>query len=162
MPRRTRRVNQRSRRRCSIGNMPRPGRSRAAECFTFKAARRQQTGACGGGRYIASPDGATAATGSVDLDPGAGEASPRADDLRPAVVLRDAEGCWRRRAVIDGGKGQFSYAALEDLAWPPVAVGTPQKEELLFTRDRGGVCPSSQRPRLLLIQRIRDEAHRFA
>ena len=68
--------------------------------------------------------------------------------------------------VIDGGKGQLSaaYAALEELGLANlVAVGIAKKEELLFTRDREE--PIALRPNdraLLLIQRIRDEAHRFA
>src|SRR6185436_2931499 len=43
------------------------------------------------------------------------------------------------------------------------ATGIAKKEELLFTRDRVdpiALAPTS--PALLLIQRIRDEAHRFA
>ncbi len=68
--------------------------------------------------------------------------------------------------LIDGGKGQLSaaYAALEALGLANlVAVGIAKKEELLFTRDRVdpiALAPNS--PALLLIQRIRDEAHRFA
>ena len=68
--------------------------------------------------------------------------------------------------LIDGGKGQLSaaYAALEELGLANlVAVGIAKKEELLFTRDREE--PIALRPNdraLLLIQRIRDEAHRFA
>ena len=44
-----------------------------------------------------------------------------------------------------------------------VAVGIAKKEELLYTRDREDpiALPASD-PGLLLIQRIRDEAHRFA
>ena len=44
-----------------------------------------------------------------------------------------------------------------------MAVGIAKKEELLFTRDRQEpiVLPEND-PALLLIQRIRDEAHRFA
>jgi excinuclease ABC subunit C len=68
--------------------------------------------------------------------------------------------------LIDGGKGQLSaaYAALEELGLANlVAVGLAKKEELIFTR-------ASERPialavhdrALLLLQRIRDEAHRFA
>ncbi|HTK28710.1 MAG TPA: excinuclease ABC subunit UvrC [Vicinamibacterales bacterium] len=68
--------------------------------------------------------------------------------------------------LIDGGKGQLSaaYAALEELGLANlVAVGIAKKEELLFTRDRPDpiALPASD-PALLLIQRIRDEAHRFA
>ena len=68
--------------------------------------------------------------------------------------------------VIDGGKGQLSaaYEALESIGLANlVAVGIAKKEELLFTRDRQDplVLPEND-PALLLIQRIRDEAHRFA
>ncbi len=68
--------------------------------------------------------------------------------------------------VIDGGKGQLSaaYSALEALGLANlVAVGIAKKEELLFTRglDDAIALPSND-PGLLLIQRIRDEAHRFA
>ena len=44
-----------------------------------------------------------------------------------------------------------------------MAVGIAKKEELLFTRDRDdAIALSTDSPALLLIQRIRDEAHRFA
>jgi excinuclease ABC subunit C len=44
-----------------------------------------------------------------------------------------------------------------------VAVGIAKKEELLFTRDRDDpIQLATNDPALLLIQRIRDEAHRFA
>ena len=68
--------------------------------------------------------------------------------------------------LIDGGKGQLSaaYAALTSLGLSNlVAVGIAKKEELIYTRDRIdplALDPAS--PALLLIQRIRDEAHRFA
>jgi excinuclease ABC subunit C len=68
--------------------------------------------------------------------------------------------------LIDGGKGQLSsaYAALEELGLGNlVAVGIAKKEELLFTRDReDAIALPHESPTLLLIQRIRDEAHRFA
>src|SRR6185312_3984418 len=68
--------------------------------------------------------------------------------------------------LIDGGKGQLSaaYEALESLGLANlVAVGIAKKEELLFTRDRNEPIALAQNgPALLLIQRIRDEAHRFA
>jgi excinuclease ABC subunit C len=68
--------------------------------------------------------------------------------------------------LIDGGKGQLSmaYAALRELGLDQVvAVALAKKEELVFTRDREEpvVLPASS-PALLLLQRIRDEAHRFA
>jgi len=68
--------------------------------------------------------------------------------------------------LIDGGKGQLSaaYGALEALGLANlVAVGIAKKEELLFTRDHEEpIALAANDPALLLIQRIRDEAHRFA
>ena len=68
--------------------------------------------------------------------------------------------------VIDGGKGQLSaaYAALEDLGLANlVAAGLAKKEELIFTRDRDdAIALAASDPALLLLQKIRDEAHRFA
>jgi excinuclease ABC subunit C len=68
--------------------------------------------------------------------------------------------------VIDGGKGQLNaaYEALESLGLGNlVAIGLAKREELIFTRESGdpiGLTPSD--PALLLLQQIRDEAHRFA
>jgi excinuclease ABC subunit C len=68
--------------------------------------------------------------------------------------------------LIDGGKGQLSaaYEALETIGLGNlVAVGIAKKEEVLFTRDRQDpVALLEHDPALLLVQRIRDEAHRFA
>jgi excinuclease ABC subunit C len=68
--------------------------------------------------------------------------------------------------LIDGGKGQLeaAYAALEGLGLANlVAVGIAKKEELLFTRDHAEpLALATTSPALLLVQRIRDEAHRFA
>jgi excinuclease ABC subunit C len=68
--------------------------------------------------------------------------------------------------LIDGGRGQVSaaYEALESVGLGNlVAVGIAKREELLFTRDRQDpVVLSESDPALLLLQRIRDEAHRFA
>ena len=68
--------------------------------------------------------------------------------------------------LIDGGKGQLSaaYEALTNVGLGTlVAVGIAKKEELLFTRDREEpIALREESPALLLIRRIRDEAHRFA
>ncbi len=68
--------------------------------------------------------------------------------------------------VIDGGKGQLNaaYAALETVGLSNrVAVGLATKEELVFTRDRmEPLALDPHGPALRLLQRIRDEAHRFA
>lgn len=68
--------------------------------------------------------------------------------------------------VIDGGKGQLSaaYAALESVGLSNlVAVGLAKKEELVFTRDSMAPLALDRHGAALhLLQRIRDEAHRFA
>jgi excinuclease ABC subunit C len=68
--------------------------------------------------------------------------------------------------LIDGGKGQLSsaYTALEELGLANlVAIGIAKKEELLFARDRDeALALRPNDPALLLLERIRDEAHRFA
>jgi excinuclease ABC subunit C len=68
--------------------------------------------------------------------------------------------------VIDGGKGQLNaaYAALESIGLSNlVAVGLAKKEELVFTRDSDRpLALDAHGSALRLLQRIRDEAHRFA
>ena len=68
--------------------------------------------------------------------------------------------------LIDGGKGQLSaaYEALQELGLANlVAIGIAKKEELIFTRDHvDPIALPTDSPALLLITRIRDEAHRFA
>jgi excinuclease ABC subunit C len=88
------------------------------------------------------------------------------------VVMRryqrvlEAGGPFPDLIVIDGGKGQLgaAYAALEELGLANlVAVGLAKKEELVFTRDRDEpVALARSNSALLLLQQIRDEAHRFA
>ena len=86
--------------------------------------------------------------------------------LRRYRKLLEQGGPFPDLMLIDGGKGQLSaaYAALESLGLANlVAVGIAKKEELLFTRDRAEpIALAANDPALLLIQRIRDEAHRFA
>jgi excinuclease ABC subunit C len=86
--------------------------------------------------------------------------------LRRYRKLLEAGGPFPDLVLIDGGKGQLSaaYSALEELGLGNlVAVGIAKKEELLFTRDRAdAIALPREGPALLLIQRIRDEAHRFA
>jgi excinuclease ABC subunit C len=68
--------------------------------------------------------------------------------------------------LIDGGKGQLTaaYDGLEQIGLGNlVAVGIAKKEELLFTRHQPDpIALPENDPALLLIERIRDEAHRFA
>jgi excinuclease ABC subunit C len=68
--------------------------------------------------------------------------------------------------VIDGGPGQLAAAydglrevGLENL----VAIGLAKREELVFMRDRREpLALPGESPALHLLQRLRDEAHRFA
>jgi excinuclease ABC subunit C len=68
--------------------------------------------------------------------------------------------------LIDGGKGQVTaaYEALESVGLGGlVAVGIAKREELLYTRDGSEpIVLQASDPALLLLRRIRDEAHRFA
>ncbi|HEY2907011.1 MAG TPA: excinuclease ABC subunit UvrC [Vicinamibacterales bacterium] len=86
--------------------------------------------------------------------------------LRRYRKLLEQGGPFPDLVLIDGGKGQLSaaYAALEDLGLANLmAIGIAKKEELIFTRDSiDPIALSTTDPALLLIQRIRDEAHRFA
>jgi len=88
------------------------------------------------------------------------------------VVYRRYFGVLERRDVlpdlilIDGGKGQLNVAleALEELGldYVPV-VAVAKKEEILYTRSNSdGIQLDMGSEGLHLIQRIRDEAHRFA
>src|SRR6185369_17483283 len=81
-------------------------------------------------------------------------------------AVLEAGGPFPDLIVIDGGKGQLSaaYEALESIGLANlVAVGIAKKEELLYTRDRQEPLALAENDSaLLLIQRIRDEAHRFA
>ncbi len=68
--------------------------------------------------------------------------------------------------VIDGGAGQIG-AALKgflrlDIAPPPLIGLAKKKETILFTDGRPPLNLPLSHPGLQLIQRIRDEAHRFA
>ena len=99
---------------------------------------------------------------------------PATDDFASMeeVVLRryrkvlEAGGPFPDLILIDGGKGQLTaaYAALRQLGLEQlVAVGLAKQEEILFRRDRmEGIALPHETPALRLVQRIRDEAHRFA
>jgi excinuclease ABC subunit C len=86
--------------------------------------------------------------------------------LRRYRKLLELGGPFPDLVLIDGGKGQLTaaYAALEELGLANlVAIGIAKKEELLYTRDREDpIALAATDPALLLVQRIRDEAHRFA
>src|SRR5688572_3386683 len=162
-----------------------PGLPTRIECFDISTIQGAETVAsmvvCENGRMkrseyrkfrIRGPKAGTSVIGHRASD--VGQAQRILDDFasmqevvtrRYAKVLENG-GPFPDLILIDGGKGQLSaaYAALEGLGLSNlVAVGIAKKEELIFTRDRIdplALDPAS--PALLLIQRIRDEAHRFA
>jgi excinuclease ABC subunit C len=86
--------------------------------------------------------------------------------LRRYRTLLEHGGPFPDLILIDGGKGQLSaaYEALQELGLANlVAIGIAKKEELIFTRDHvDPIALATNSPALLLITRIRDEAHRFA
>jgi excinuclease ABC subunit C len=86
--------------------------------------------------------------------------------LRRYRKLLEHGGPFPDLVLIDGGKGQLSaaYAALEELGLANlVAIGIAKKEELIYTREHEDpIALPAHDSALLLIQRIRDEAHRFA
>ncbi|HEX5054864.1 MAG TPA: excinuclease ABC subunit UvrC [Gammaproteobacteria bacterium] len=86
--------------------------------------------------------------------------------------LKKGEGKLPDILFIDGGKGQLGAAAavLEELQVPGVAIvgiakgpdRIPGQERLLVAGGDKVLTPDANRPGFLLIQAIRDEAHRFA
>ncbi|HIF06338.1 MAG TPA: excinuclease ABC subunit UvrC, partial [Gemmatimonadetes bacterium] len=68
--------------------------------------------------------------------------------------------------VVDGGKGQLGAArgALQELGVTDVALAAlAKREELVFRPDRPDpIRLGRKNPALHLLQRLRDEAHRFA
>ena len=147
---------------------------RRIECFDISTIQGSETVAsmvvCEDGRMKKSRNtGSFGSRGQPHAESRAGPTtSPRCarwSQRRYRKVLEDG-GPFPDLILIDGGKGQLSaaYEALEAIGLGNlVAVGIAKKEELLFTRDRHEpiVLPSND-PALLLVQRIRDEAHRFA
>ncbi len=124
-----------------------------------------------------APAAAARSESSSDRAAARGGGAPRAlilDDFASMqeVVLRrykkvvEEGGPFPDLILIDGGKGQLAaaYQSLEQLGLSNVvAVGIAKKEELLFTREHvDPIALATESPALLLIQRIRDEAHRFA
>jgi excinuclease ABC subunit C len=65
--------------------------------------------------------------------------------------------------LIDGGEGQLSAAgdALDSTGWDVPAIALAKDEERVVTPTGTFDCPEDA-PHLHLLQRVRDEAHRFA
>jgi excinuclease ABC subunit C len=80
--------------------------------------------------------------------------------------LRDGNLPFPDLVVIDGGRGQVAAALKAFIALdltPPPIVGLAKKEEtIVFPDERGPLDLPLSHPGLQLLQRLRDEAHRFA
>jgi len=65
--------------------------------------------------------------------------------------------------LVDGGEGQLDAAreALDDAGWDVPAVALAKDEEVAITPQRTHDWPDDA-PQLHVLQRVRDEAHRFA
>ena len=117
--------------------------------------------------------GASVATGAAQNGAVVGEALP--EDGAAAEQEPEPEGGWAEMpnlVIIDGGKGQLN-AALEVLDTMEITelpvVGLAKENEELYVRDRvtgRALADPVLLPRtsqaMYLVQRIRDEAHRFA
>lgn len=81
-------------------------------------------------------------------------------------ALLDRGGPFPDLILVDGGKGQLSvsYEALEEIGLGNLlVVGIAKREELLYVKNKKEpIVLDSHDPALLLVRRIRDEAHRFA
>ena len=86
--------------------------------------------------------------------------------LRRYRKLFEQGGPFPDLVIVDGGAGQLSaaYKAFEQLGLSNlVAIGIAKRAELLVTRDRREpIAIPRDSAALLLVQKIRDEAHRFA
>ena len=149
------------------------GRMQRSEYRKFRVqgldARSGRRGRRGKGRkrYGASP-------APDDAGSHVGASRPKPDDFAAMheVVLRryrrllEDGGPFPDLVVVDGGQGQLNaaYRALETLGLGNlVVIGLAKREEEIYTR--GGSAPirlPKTSPALHLVQRARDEAHRFA
>jgi excinuclease ABC subunit C len=80
--------------------------------------------------------------------------------------IMEEEGEYPQLIIVDGGKGQLSSAceALQELGLYgkiPIVGIAKRLEEIYYPDDPLPLLISKKSPALLLIQRIRDEAHRF-
>ena len=158
-----------------------PAIPRRIDCFDISTIQGSETVAsmvvCEDGRMKKSDYRKFRVRGLRTADPESRASSPESripDDfaaMREVVQRRyravlEAGGPFPDLILIDGGKGQLSaaYEALEQIGLANlVAIGIAKKEELLFTRDQmEPLVLDEHDPALLLLQRIRDEAHRFA
>jgi excinuclease ABC subunit C len=93
-----------------------------------------------------------------------------ADPLQAAPDGKEKDETWRRLPdllMVDGGKGQLNVAVevlkeFDLYGSVPVVSLAKQFEELYLAEDPAPVILPRRSEALFLVQRIRDEAHRFA
>ena len=100
------------------------------------------------------------------------EAGPRGGDGNgDSEEDRDAVGAWPDLVLIDGGRGQLNAVretlaelGIEDLPLVGVAKGPERNagRETFYLPERDSFMLPTRDPVLYFIQRLRDEAHRFA
>jgi excinuclease ABC subunit C len=79
--------------------------------------------------------------------------------------VQEKDGPWPDLVLVDGGRGQLQAAltALDRLGIELPTVGLAKREEEIWVPDRPEPIRLSRKdPALQWIQRVRDEAHRFA
>ena len=132
--------------------------------FSRVARLRSETGALSLAAVGAdeAPEGERKDGGLLDLEPNAGPI----DDEVAEVARRDAAWTVPDLVIVDGGKGQLSAAvgALSELGITDVPLtGLAKRFEELYLPGRSAPVVLPRRSQALyLVQRIRDEAHRFA
>ena len=93
-------------------------------------------------------------------------AVPEQNEADHSALHNESWGSRPDLVVVDGGKGQLSAAldVLRDLGLPDLpAVGLAKREEEIYAADMGEPIRLDRRSQgLYLLQRVRDEAHRFA
>jgi excinuclease ABC subunit C len=155
-----------------------PAIPRRIECFDISTIQGSETVAsmvvCEGGRMKRSEYRKFRVRGAGGAQPSEGSRTFGSDDVaamrevvqRRYQKLMEDGGPFPDLILIDGGVGQVSaaYEALGRIGLGNlVAVGIAKKEEIIVTRDRREpIVLAEHDPALLLVQRIRDEAHRFA
>ena len=159
------------------------GRMQRAEYRKFRIRGGEGRGSGAGRSRRRRRRGDAAEAAGAESARSAGSAGPRAPARPPRarpddfaameeVVLRryrrllEAGGPFPDLVVVDGGKGQLTaaYAAFERLGLANlVAIGIAKQEEEIFTRLAADpIRLDGRNAGLRLLQRMRDEAHRFA
>ncbi|TMD55780.1 MAG: excinuclease ABC subunit UvrC [Chloroflexi bacterium] len=134
-----------------------PGRAGGAEDVPVD----DPAGSNGGGR-VAEPAGEAEGLAVADAAPPERPGRPR----RRADAADESFGVLPDLILIDGGKGQLgaAHAVLVEMGLGDVPIaGLAKRNEELFLPGRPDpVLLPTDSPTLFLVQRVRDEAHRFA